>query len=201
MREFNFLGWTIPLSVQRPPGCTSVVFLFHHIANLILLSSVRARLRRVSGTPVPPPTALVARLPRTACVSHEAHWAAALSTEASWGSDARPPITDPQPLQLYHTMPRRSHSPGAAGQQTSSQSSHPSSRAGKQALHLNTIITSHYSLWNLVFSGIRMKVFIWSLVIWNIRALERNSLWKLFCQGIKSNCNFLISQFSFFLKF
>ncbi len=122
--------------------CCLPIFLFHHIATLILLSSVRAHLRRVNGTPGPPPTALVARLPRTACVSHEARWAAALSTEASWGSVARPPITDPQPLQPFHTMPRRSHSPGAAGQQTSSQSSHPSSRAGKQTLHLNAIISN-----------------------------------------------------------
>lgn len=122
-----------------------LIFLFHHIATLILLSSVRVRLRRVSGTPGPPPTALVAWLPRTACVSHEARWAAALSTEASWGSVARPPITVPQPLQPYHMMPRRSHSLGAAGQQTSSQSSHPSWHAGKQTLHLNTI--TPYGIW------------------------------------------------------
>lgn len=46
---------------------------------------------------------------------------------------------DPLPLQPYRTTPRHSHSPGAADQQTSSRSSHPSSHAGKRTLHaLNT---------------------------------------------------------------
>lgn len=102
---------------------------------LCCLSSVRARLRRLRGTPAPPPTASVARPLRIACGSLEERWVAAPSTEVSWEKDARLLTTDPRPHPPCRTTPRLSRSLEAADRRISSRSWRPSSREGKRTLY------------------------------------------------------------------